>query len=60
MHNGQISDLHAVIGYYLVASSSSREGSLRNIDEELKKMRIAPADIQPLVAFLIALYEDYH
>lgn len=60
MHNGQISDLHAVIGYYLVASNNSREGYLRNIDEELKKMRIAPADIQPLVSFLISLYEDYH
>ena len=60
MHNGQISDLHAVLGYYLVASKSSRNKLLRNADEKLSDVHITPVDIQPLVSFLISLYEDYH
>ena len=59
MHNGQISDLHAVIGFYLNASSSSFNGKIRNSDSELEKIKIEPKDIQPLVQFLISLYEDY-
>lgn len=60
MHNGQISDLHAVLGFYLAASNSSRNKLLRNADEELNGVRITAVDIQPLVSFLISLYEDYH
>lgn len=60
MHNGQISDLHAVLGFYLAASNSSRNMLLRNADEELSKVHITAVDIQPLVSFLISLYEDYH
>ena len=60
MHNGQISDLHAVISFYMVTSRSSRNGQLRNIDLEINKIKLAPNDIHPLVLFLISLYEDYH
>lgn len=60
MHNGQISDLHALIGFYLNASINSRNGSIRNADSELEKVNIELNDIQPLVQFLISLYEDYH
>lgn len=60
MHNGQIGDLHSLIGFYMNISNNSRTGSIRNADEELTKVTIAPNDIQPLVEFLISLYEDYN
>ena len=59
MHNGQISDLHAVMGFYIAASNSSRKGFIRNSDKELQEVNISINDIQPLVSFLISLYEDY-
>ena len=59
MHNGQISDLHASVAFYIAASASSRNGAIRNADHELQKIQITPNDIQPLVSFLISLYEDY-
>ena len=60
MHNGQISDLHAVVGFYMNASIRSRSGQVRNSDKELQDINITVADINPLVLFLISLYEDYH
>ena len=59
MHNGQISDLHASVAFYIAASSSSRNGAIRNADPELREIQITPKDIEPLVRFLISLYEDY-
>ena len=59
MHNGQISDLHAVMGFYIATSNSSRRGVIRNSDKELKEIKLSIHDIQPLVSFLISLYEDY-
>ncbi len=59
MHNGQISDLHAVIGFYINSSRNSLNGQLRNPDNELKEIAIKPYDIHLLVQFLISLYEDY-
>lgn len=59
MHNGQISDLHASVAFYIAASANSRNGAVRNADPELREVRITPNDIQPLVSFLISLYEDY-
>ncbi len=60
MHNGQISDLHAVISFYLAISINTKQGLVRNPDEEIAKINIKPQDIQPLAAFLISLYEDYN
>lgn len=60
MHNGQISDLHAVISFYLAISINTRQGQVRNSDEDIAKISIKPQDIQPLAAFLISLYEDYN
>jgi len=60
MHNGQISDLHAVMSFYLAASINTRQGQFRNPDEEIAKIDIKPKDLNPLVLFLIALYEDYN
>ncbi len=60
MHNGRISDLHAAVGFYIAASARSRGGGLRHADDELRKIGIAPRDLQPLVRFLVSLYEDYN
>ena len=60
MHNGQISDLHAVVSFYLAASINTRQGQFRNPDEDIAKIDIKPKDLNPLVLFLISLYEDYN
>ena len=60
MHNGQISDLHAVVGFYIATAHKNQNGLIRNGDKELDKIIINTGDIQPLVKFLISLYEDYH
>ncbi|MBT8123505.1 MAG: hypothetical protein KJO81_01630 [Gammaproteobacteria bacterium] len=60
MHNGQISDLHAVMSFYLAASISTRQGQFRNPDENIAKIEIKPKDLNPLALFLISLYEDYN
>lgn len=60
MHNGQISDLHAVVGFYLAGSINTRDGQFRNPDEDIAKIDIKPKDVIPLTLFLISLYEDYN
>jgi cytochrome c peroxidase len=60
MHNGQISDLHAVVGFYLAASISTRNEQFRNPDEDIAKIDFKPKDVIPLTLFLISLYEDYN
>ena len=60
MHSGQISDLHAVMSFYLAASISTRQGQFRNPDENIAKIDIKPKDLNPLALFLISLYEDYN
>ncbi len=60
MHNGQISDLHATVGFYIASSNSSRNGLIRNADSELRNVRISSRDVQPLVSFLISIYEDFY
>lgn len=60
MHNGQISDLHAVMSFYMSASVSTREGQFRNPDEDIANINIKPKDLDPLALFLISLYEDYN
>ena len=60
MHNGQISDLHAVVSFYLAVSVNTRQDLIRNPDEDIANIHIKPKDIQPLVDFLISLYEDYN
>jgi len=60
MHNGQISTLQAVVSFYLAISVNAREGAVRNSDKEIANIQIKPQDIDPLVSFLISLYEDYN
>ena len=59
MHNGQISDLHALIGFYIAAAQSSKQGLIRNGAEELSDIDFQGKDIQPMFLFLVSLYEDY-
>ncbi len=60
MHNGQISDLHATLSFYIGAAANTRQGLIRNGDQEIGKIHIKPKDIHPLVLFLVSLYEDYN
>lgn len=60
MHNGQISDLHSLIGFYIAATQSSKQGLIRNGAKELNEMNIQGKDIEPLFLFLVSLYEDYN
>jgi len=60
MHNGKISDLHAVMSFYISTSANARSGSVRNADTEIANIMLTPNDIQPLVRFLESLYEDYN
>lgn len=60
MHNGQISDLHAVVGFYLAASINARNKQFRNPDKDITKIDIKPKNVIPLTLFLISLYEDYN
>ena len=59
MHNGQISDLHAVVSFYIGAAVNIKQGVFRNGDKEIANINITPKDVNPLVLFLISLYEDY-
>jgi cytochrome c peroxidase len=58
-HTGTIDTLDAVINFYIDASMQARGRGLRNGANELERMRIDPLDVEPLVAFLKALDEDY-
>ncbi len=60
MHNGQISDLHALMAFYISTAENTRQGIVRNGDTEIANIQITPKDIDPLVSFLISLYEDYN
>lgn len=59
MHNGKIGDLQAVMLFYINTPNLARQGLLRNSDEEIANINITPKDVNPLVQFLISLYEDY-
>lgn len=59
MHNGLISDLHAVLSFYISAAESTKQGHFRNADAEIGNIQIEAKDINPLALFLISLYEDY-
>ena len=60
MHNGQISDLHSLITFYIAAANSNKKGLIRNGAEELNDIAITAKDVQPLFLFLVSLYEDYN
>lgn len=59
MHNGAFHALADVIDLYRTTSVLMRSGHLRNGAPELAEIRLSPADVDALVAFLRALDEDY-
>lgn len=59
LHTGKADTLEDVVRTYVEASELARAGTLRNGATELARMRIGEADVEPLVAFLRALNEDY-
>ena len=58
-HNGAALDLDAVIDQYIRMSALARQGAMRNPPPEFKNMSISASDRDALVAFLMALTEDY-
>ena len=59
MHNGQFDTLNDVLDFYRTTSTLERQHKLRNGADDLAGLALVPGDIQPLVAFLKALNEDY-
>jgi cytochrome c peroxidase len=57
-HNGSIPTLEETLGEIIRLSDMARAGRVREGDEELAKIRIGPAEVSPLVAFLNSLNED--
>ncbi len=59
MHNGGFDTFGEVIDLYRQSSDLKRDGALRNGAPELADIRLSPDDAASLVAFLLALNEDY-
>jgi hypothetical protein len=59
MHTGQFDTLDAVIAFYIDSAAQTRRGTLRNAAAELRGIALTQQDIEPLVAFLKSLNEDY-
>jgi cytochrome c peroxidase len=59
LHNGSKETLQEVIRFYVKTSGLARAGKLRNPAPELLGMRLGEEDVDPLVAFLRSLNEDY-
>src|SRR5260221_10343781 len=59
LHNGASDSLEDVVHFYIKTSATARAGKLRNAAPELSEIRLRDEDVEPLVAFLRALNEDY-
>lgn len=59
MHDGSRVTLGQAVRLYRDASELARQGKLRNADPALAGIRLSNADAKHLVAFLMALDEDY-
>lgn len=59
MHSGKFTNLEEAIGFYVTSSSLAKAGKLRNVDPALRHINLTTDDIDPLVAFVKALNEDY-
>ena len=58
-HNGGKLTLSDVVSFYIFTSQLARQGLLRNPPIEFSSMSISNQDVPALVAFLMALTEDY-
>ena len=59
MHTGQFSNLHEVVRFYITSSNLAKSNNLRNTEEKIKNINLQEKDVEPLVAFLKSLNEDY-
>jgi len=59
LHTGGKDTLDEVLQFYLNMADLVRAGKMRNPDPEIGRIRLTPADILPLRAFLRALTENY-
>ena len=58
-HNGSKPKFNDVVNFYINSSQLARQGKLRNAPAEFAGMSLSADDVDALVAFLIALTEDY-
>jgi cytochrome c peroxidase len=59
-HTGQVDDLEGTIRFYIKISLLARMGKIRNADPMISQIDLKAEDIEPLVAFLKSLNEDYN
>ncbi len=59
LHTGGARTLEEVVQFYQRTSTLAREGALRNAPPEFFGMRLGADDVEPLVAFMRALNEDF-
>ena len=59
MHTGQFPVLEQAIRFYISSSTLAKNNLLRNPEPALKDIKLANEDIEPLLAFLKSLNEDY-
>lgn len=59
LHTGNLDTLAGVVQFYREVSALARDGRLRNGAAELNDLHLDTEDVEPLVAFLKALNEDY-
>ncbi|MCW5891329.1 MAG: hypothetical protein KIT14_12365 [bacterium] len=59
LHDGSRDTLADVVRFYARSADLARAGLLRNGARQLRKVRIADAEIAPVAAFLRALDEDF-
>jgi hypothetical protein len=58
-HNGSQARLENAVEFYLRASRLAQGGKLRNPPREFQAMSFTQSDVDPLVAFLVSLTENY-
>lgn len=59
MHTGQFDKLEQVMQFYITSSIQAKNNNIRNSDLALKEINLSTKEIEPLVAFLKSLNEDY-
>jgi cytochrome c peroxidase len=59
LHTGRMNTLQDMIAFYQTVSAQARAGTLRNPDPALSGISLDSSAVNPLVAFLRALNEDY-
>ena len=59
MHTGQLLDLQQAVRFYITSSNLAKNKNLRNAEEKITNINLSEKDVEPLVAFLKSLNEDY-